>query len=115
MRAQPRRERGRPAFDGFRGSDRESRPHQSMQRPQQQQRQPPVLAAPLQQQQPQGKLSKLMISNLAEDVDNNDIKELFSRIGAIKSAEITYDRADRPTGFAEVCFIECCVPATNRF
>jgi len=49
-----------------------------------------------------GAMAKLMISNLADDVDDNDVRELFARIGPLKSAAITYDRTNRPTGFAEV-------------
>ncbi|XP_009404609.2 THO complex subunit 4A [Musa acuminata AAA Group] len=48
--------------------------------------------------------SKLYISNLEYGVSNEDIKELFSKVGDLKRYSINYDRSGRSKGTAEVVF-----------
>ncbi|GAB7346341.1 hypothetical protein MBLNU457_5056t2 [Dothideomycetes sp. NU457] len=48
--------------------------------------------------------AKLRVDNIHYDLSEKDLKELFTRIGDIASARMTYDRHDRPTGTAFVTY-----------
>ncbi|KAJ3251680.1 hypothetical protein HK103_002203 [Boothiomyces macroporosus] len=47
---------------------------------------------------------KLVVSNLAQSVSQNDVKELFSRIGPVKSAQLNYNAEGKSKGVATVIF-----------
>ncbi|KAI4384477.1 hypothetical protein MLD38_002627 [Melastoma candidum] len=61
--------------------------------------------------------TKLYVSNLDYDVSNEDIKLLFSDVGALKRYGIHCDRAGRSMGTAEVVFFrrEDAVAAIRRY
>ncbi|XP_028550669.1 THO complex subunit 4C isoform X2 [Dendrobium catenatum] len=48
--------------------------------------------------------TKLYISNLDYGVSNEDIKELFSKVGDLKRSATHFDRNGRPSGSAEVVY-----------
>jgi hypothetical protein len=48
--------------------------------------------------------TKIMITNLNEDILESDMEELFGNIGDIKSAVVHYDASGRSRGTAEVTF-----------
>jgi len=47
---------------------------------------------------------RLLISNLKYDVNENDLRALFSEFGSITNVQIKYDRSGRSLGEAEVTF-----------
>ncbi|TPX61594.1 hypothetical protein SpCBS45565_g07238 [Spizellomyces sp. 'palustris'] len=47
---------------------------------------------------------KIVVSNLAKSVTQNDVHELFSQIGPIRSAQLNYDAQGRSKGVANVIF-----------
>eukprot|EP00210_Caulerpa_lentillifera_P009265 g8830.t1 len=49
-------------------------------------------------------IQKLFLSNLGYRVSQNDIVELFSQIGPLKSARVNYDRSGRSLGTGEVTY-----------
>jgi THO complex subunit 4 len=49
---------------------------------------------------------KLVVSNLAVTVTQNDVKELFARIGPVKSAQLNYDSNGKSKGVANVTFVK---------
>ncbi|KAJ3369670.1 hypothetical protein HDU91_007001 [Kappamyces sp. JEL0680] len=51
-----------------------------------------------------GAADKLVVSNLAQSVTQNDVKELFSRIGPIRSAQLNYNAEGKSKGVATVIF-----------
>ncbi|KAI0492983.1 hypothetical protein KFK09_027259 [Dendrobium nobile] len=48
--------------------------------------------------------TKLYVSNLDYGVSNEDIKELFSKVGDLKRSTTHFDRNGRPSGSAEVVY-----------
>ncbi|GMH42559.1 hypothetical protein BSKO_10478 [Bryopsis sp. KO-2023] len=50
------------------------------------------------------KAVKLLISNLAEDVTDEDLLELFSSVGTVRRAAVFYDSSDVSKGTAEVTY-----------
>lgn len=49
--------------------------------------------------------AKLLISNLRYDVNEGDLKALFSEFGSIQNVQIKYDRSGRSLGEAEVTYL----------
>jgi THO complex subunit 4 len=47
---------------------------------------------------------KLVVSNLASTVTQNDVRELFARIGPVKQAQLNYDANGKSKGIANVTF-----------
>lgn len=45
-----------------------------------------------------------MVSNLEEGVTEDDVKDLFSDVGPLKSSRIQYDESGASTGQAEVVY-----------
>ncbi|KAJ3002938.1 hypothetical protein HKX48_002020, partial [Thoreauomyces humboldtii] len=76
---------GGAARNGRRGGDSRARPYAS--------------AAP-----PAALSSKIVVSNLATGVTENDVLELFSQIGPVRSAQLNYDASGRSKGVATVLF-----------
>lgn len=50
--------------------------------------------------------AKLLVSNLHASVTNEDIKELFGMVGALKSASVNFNAGGRSKGTAEVVFAQ---------
>jgi len=50
--------------------------------------------------------AKIRVENLHWDLSEDDLKELFTRIGPIASVSIVYDRQDRSTGTAYVVYAD---------
>ncbi|RKP07406.1 hypothetical protein THASP1DRAFT_30770 [Thamnocephalis sphaerospora] len=48
----------------------------------------------------------LTVTNLFYEVSENDLKELFSQVGALEKVHLRFDRAGRSTGVAEVVYAE---------
>lgn len=48
--------------------------------------------------------SKIRVDNLHYDLTEDDLRELFERIGAVASVSLLYDRADRSQGTAYVVY-----------
>ncbi len=46
----------------------------------------------------------MVVSNLAPSVSQQDVKELFSRIGPVKSATLNYNEKGQSKGVAQVVF-----------
>jgi len=61
-----------------------------------------------QQQQPVKKIQgdTVHVSNLAEDVTDDDVREIFERIGQVKSCGVNYNSQGRSTGTATVTFVK---------
>ena len=49
---------------------------------------------------------KLVVSNLAPSVTQNDVRELFKRIGPVREAVLNYDSHGKSKGVANVTFIK---------
>ncbi|KAI8910896.1 hypothetical protein EDD86DRAFT_189236, partial [Gorgonomyces haynaldii] len=47
---------------------------------------------------------KLVVSNLAPSVTQNDVKELFSKIGPVKSAQLNFNEQGKSKGVATVLY-----------
>jgi len=50
--------------------------------------------------------SKVRVSNLKWDVLEDELKELFGRVGKVHSVKVHYDRAGRSNGTADVIFLK---------
>jgi len=74
------------------------------------QQQAAAVAAPVQQEQaaPVKKISgdTIHVSNLASDVSDEDVLEIFQRIGAVRSCSVNYSREGRSLGTATVVFAQ---------
>ncbi|KAI9095582.1 hypothetical protein DFS34DRAFT_565847, partial [Phlyctochytrium arcticum] len=47
---------------------------------------------------------KIVVSNLAKTVSQDDIRQLFSEIGPVRSAQLNYDAQGRSKGVATIVF-----------
>ncbi|KAI8893574.1 hypothetical protein BC833DRAFT_531636, partial [Globomyces pollinis-pini] len=47
---------------------------------------------------------KLVVSNLAPSVSQSDVRELFARIGPVRSAQLNYNQDGKSKGVATVIF-----------
>ncbi|KAI8816363.1 uncharacterized protein EV422DRAFT_545740 [Fimicolochytrium jonesii] len=56
------------------------------------------------QQTPAALSDKIVVSNLAKGVTQEDVHELFTRIGPVRSAQLNYDAQGRSKGVATVIF-----------
>jgi hypothetical protein len=91
----------RGGFKQLRGAARAARPQQ-----QQQQQRLPQQRMP-QQQQVMGGLSgstKIVLSNLAREITEDDFMEIFQGVGPISRAVVHYDREGQSLGTGEVTF-----------
>lgn len=59
----------------------------------------------------------ILVSNLFHEVSQQDLSELFGRVGKVKAVRIHYDRAGRSNGVANVTFFNRrdALTASNRF
>jgi THO complex subunit 4 len=61
--------------------------------------------------------SKMNLSNLHYRVTDQDLRDLFTEFGKIKSANVFYDKSGRSLGNAQVVFVDssCAAAAKKKY